>query len=140
MSLDSFSQNTSASFDEIAVNSLGVVALVPALIVAVVGVGIIAFAVWKDAVWVRRLRSLVEGVGALTLYALYGVGALAPFALVGGIVWLFLRLPGGSQVSVLKWLGVAAVVFLALAGVGWVAERWFQRVKANIDAAKEAEA
>ena len=142
LSVLSASENISQSaWGDSAANSLGpAMALPVALVTAALVVGLLAFAVWKDVRWVRRLRGLVSGVGSLTMYAMYGVGALAPFALVGGAAWLVMRLPSGTQAGLLKWAGIGVAVFLGLAGVGWLAEKWFLRVERNVEAARVEEA
>jgi hypothetical protein len=141
LSILSASDNSSqAAWGDTTVNSLGPGFAVPlALIFAALVVGLLALAVWKDVRWVRRLRGLVQGVGSLVVYAGYGVGALVPFVVVGGAAWLVMRLPSGTQVGLLKWAGISLAVFLGLAGVGWLAEKWFIRAKKNVEAARAEE-
>lgn len=144
MTHDGLENVTSSDWGDVTANAIDPgVALVISLVAAAALLVALAVYVYGDAARFRRVARLLDALKrAVHLFAL-GLGALVPLAGVGGLVFLFTRLESGSQARVGLWLAVGVAVFAAVAGLGWITEKWLARVRAHraaMEAEKEASA
>lgn len=124
--LDNASMGVASSF-----GSAGSMFPIIAFIVYVVAVIVVAqfLAPWaaKSRFVSRASRRLVRTVG----YALKGLVASAVLAVLAAPVYVVATADAGTRGVAIEWLGYGLAAFLALAVIGWLAER---AVVAFIDA------
>lgn len=82
--------------------------------------------------YLSRFRGFAASLVRLCELFFFGSAALLPLCGVGfGIWYASQHVSGGDALVAFRWLAIGLAAFLAIAGFGWLAERWTKRIRSE---------